>query len=466
MIRNLLFILLLSVGSSAFALVKLPSFFGDNMVLQQNTKVKIWGWGSAGQSVVVKTSWDEKKYKAKTDETGNWQLWVNTPAAGGPYTLHISEKNTVVLNNILIGEVWICSGQSNMDMPVKGYGNLPIAHSADLILESPNSNLRLFHVERAYSDQPQNDVKGEWNVADAQSVANFSAVGYQFALMLQKHLGVPVGIIQSTWGGSPIEAWTDKKVLEDLLGERLKTDRAISKAIHQTPGNLYNAMIRPLEGFSIAGVIWYQGEQNRHNNSDYLALQMAMVKDWRKHWNIGDWPFYTVQIAPMNYGKEPALSLPLLREAQVKLTDSLVNTGIAVSMDVGEEHNIHPANKTPISKRLAALALAQHYHIEGIAAVGPRYASMQVKADTITLKFLNTPLGLTSYGKTLTQFEIAGADRVYHPAKAKIKDSQVMVFNTEVHNPIAVRYAFKDWIVGELYSTEGMPAPPFRTDNW
>jgi len=465
-LKNYLLPILLFLVFTTRAEVILPALFASNMVLQQKTQVKIWGFSTGKKEITVKTSWDNKNYKVKPLANGNWETLVSTPTAGGPYLINIDQENKIVLSNILIGEVWICSGQSNMDMPMKGYGGLPVSNSNDILMDSPNANLRLFHVEKAYATTSKTDVKGNWEQADANSVSSFSAVGYQFASFLQKHLGIPVGIIQTTWGGSPIEAWTDKTVVENLLGDRLSKDRAISKANHQIPGNLYNAMVKPLIGYNIAGVIWYQGEQNRHNNYDYLELQMAMVNLWRKEWGTGNWPFYGVQLAPMDYGKEPALSVPLLREAQLKLTDTLENSGMAISIDAGEEHNIHPANKTIVAKRLAYLALAKTYQKKGIAYSGPRYQSMQIKQDTVTIKFSGVPLGMTNYGKKITQFEVAGSDKVFYPATARIKDDKVIVVSSDVKQPVAVRYAFKGWCVGELYSVEGLPASPFRTDNW
>ncbi|WP_316828485.1 sialate O-acetylesterase [Pedobacter miscanthi] len=465
-LRNSILCIFFTWVFNAQAEVKLPALFANGMVLQQKTNVKIWGFSTGKKTISIKTSWDHKTYQVKPLADGKWQTLLATPTAGGPYSINIDQENKIVLSDVLIGEVWICSGQSNMDMPVKGYGGLPITNSMDILMDAPNPNLRLFHVEKAFSATPKTDVKGNWEQADASSVSSFSAVGYQFASFLQKHLGVPIGIIQSTWGGSPIEAWTDKTVVENLLGDRINADRAISKANHQTPGNLYNAMVKPLIGYNIAGVIWYQGEQNRHNHQDYLSLQMTMVNLWRKEWGIGAWPFYGVQLAPMDYGKEPTLSVPLLREAQLKLTDTLENSGMAISIDAGEEHNIHPANKTIVAKRLAYLALAKTYHKQGIAFSGPRYQSLHVKQDTVTVKFSNIPMGMTDYGKKITQFEVAGSDKIFHAATARIKNDKVIVISAEVKQPVALRYAFKGWCVGELYSVEGLPASPFRTDNW
>jgi len=456
----------LACCTTAEAQVTLPTIFSDHLVLQQQSNAKIWGTAIGKKEVKVQTSWNKQTYTAKPDDKGNWSLIVKTGTAGGPFTISVSQQNKMVLEDVLLGEVWLCSGQSNMDMPVKGYNNLPITNSMDILMDSPDPMLRLFKVERKYSATPEKDVKGNWQLANAASVAPFSAVGYQFAIYLRKQLGVPVGMIQSTWGGSPIEAWMDRQLVGDVLKERLLTNQAISKAVHQTPGNLYNGMISPLIGYNLAGVIWYQGEQNRHNHQDYLALQYAMVSAWRSVWGIGEWPFYLVQLAPMKYAAREAYKVPRLMEAQLKLPDTLANSGVAVIIDAGEEKNIHPANKTLPSKRLAYLALANAYHQKGFPTISPTYKKMVMKNDTVLVHFNHIPLGLTTYGKPITQFEVAGADQIFYPATAMLVNEVVKVFSEKVKQPVAVRYAFKDWAIGELYSVEGLPISGFRTDNW
>lgn len=462
----LLFASFFGMATMAQAQVTLPAFFSNHMVLQQQSNAKIWGTAMGKKEVTVQTSWDRKTYTAKPDDKGNWSIKVATPHAGGPFEISVSQQNKIVLNDILIGEVWVCSGQSNMDMPVKGYNALPITNSLDLLIESPDPMLRLFKMARKHAATPETKVEGNWQAANAESVAPFSAAGYQFANYLRKHLGVPVGIIQVTWGGSAIEAWMDKDLVTDVLKERLATNQSISKAVHQTPGNLYNGMIAPLIGYHIAGVIWYQGEQNRHNYDDYLALQYAMVKSWREQWKIGDWAFYLAQLAPMRYPAQQEYKVPLLREAQLKLPDTLSNSGVAILIDAGEERNIHPPNKTIVAKRLAYLALSNTYQKKGFPAASPTYKKMVVKNDTVTLSFNGVSLGLTTYGKPLTQFEVAAADQVFYPATAILHNDVVRVYSDKVKQPVAVRYAFTDWCVGELYSVEGLPVSSFRTDQW
>lgn len=452
--------------SEICAQVKLPAFFTDHLVLQQKSNAKIWGTAVGKKKVKVHTSWDNKTYTTEPDDKGNWSVFTQKANAGGPFEISISQENKIVIKDVLIGEVWICSGQSNMDMPVQGYHGLPITNSTDILMDSPDTMLRLFHVARKTSEMPETDVKGSWEIANAASASSFSAVGFQFASYLRKQLGVPVGIIQSTWGGSPIEAWMDRTLVGDILKDRLLTNKAVTNAAHQTPGNLYNGMIAPLIGYNIAGVIWYQGEQNRHNYGDYLALQHAMVSLWRSKWAIGNWPFYITQLAPMKYAPHESYKVPLLREAQLKLPDTLANSGVAVIIDAGEEKNIHPAEKTLAAKRLAYLALSQTYQKKGFPKASPTYKKMVVKNDTVSIYFNDVPLGLTTYGKEITQFEVAGADQIFYPAKAMLKGSLVNVISPKVKQPIAVRYAFKDWAVGELYSVEGLPVSSFRTDDW
>ncbi|RZK58465.1 MAG: sialate O-acetylesterase [Pedobacter sp.] len=448
------------------AQVKLPTFFSDHLVLQQKSNAKIWGTAIGKKKVKVHTSWDNKTYVTEPDDKGNWNVLTKTPEAGGPFQINISQENKILIKDVLIGEVWICSGQSNMDMPVQGYHGLPITNSMDILMDAPDTMLRLFHVARKSSEMPEMNVEGTWQLSDAASASSFSAVGFQFASYLRKQLGVPIGIIQSTWGGSPIEAWMDRAQVGDILKNRLSTNKAITKAVHQTPGNLYNGMVAPLIGYNIAGVIWYQGEQNRHNYNDYLALQHAMVTSWRNQWGIGEWPFYITQLAPMKYAEHEAYKVPLLREAQLKLPDTLTNSGVAVIIDAGEEKNIHPAEKTLAAKRLAYLALAQTYNIKGFPKASPTFKKMVVRNDTVSVQFNQIQLGLTTYGKPITQFEVAGGDQIFHPAKAVLQNNTLIVVSAQVKQPIAIRYAFKDWAVGELYSVEGLPVSSFRTDNW
>lgn len=443
------------ITSTAFAKISLPSIFSNNMVLQQNSSVSIWGKAKANVKVTVHTSWNNQKYTVMSAADGSWKLPVTSTKAGGPYQITVSDGEEVVLDNVLLGEVWVCSGQSNMEMPVKGFKNQPTLNSADILLDADNPQIRLIRYEKTLSRIPQYDCKStSWQISDVQSAKEFSAVAYQFAQQLQRKLKVPVGVIMSTWGGTKIEGW--------MAGTSAVTDTA--KITKNDPSVLYNAMINPFLGYSIKGVLWYQGEANRSNYNQYAQLLEAMVKGWRKAWNIGEWPFYYVQIAPFKYDNKNESAY--LREAQLKASTQIPNSGIAVSMDVGTENFIHPPDKTTVSKRLLYLAMANTYGMKGLPFASPVYKSYKIIKNIVTLSFSNAGNGLSSFGKPLSAFEIAGEDKVFHPATARITGAGVVLQSEKVKTPVAVRYAFKDWVTGDLFNNEGLPASSFRTDTW
>lgn len=463
--RKLIIILFLLLSLGASAAIRLPAVIGSNMVLQRQSEAALWGKANANAKVTVLTSWNKKTYTAKADANGSWKVKVQTPAAGGPYEITISDGTPVRLENILIGEVWLCSGQSNMEMPVKGFKNQPILHSADILMEADNPQIRLFNVPRKTSRTPQFTCNASWQVSNAESAAGFSAVGYQFAKMLQEKLKVPVGIIETTWGGTVIEAWMDEQALQPFAAEIKIPAADVQKPDRNDATALYNGMVTPLTGYGIKGMLWYQGEANRTRPAQYRKLMPAMVKSWRTTWDCGEWPFYYVQIAPFAYDNDKG-EAGLLREAQLKAMQEIPNAGMAVSMDVGTENNIHPPDKTIIAKRLLYWALAKTYGYKGIPCEGPVYKSMTVSVDTVKLTFDHAANGLATFGKPLSDFEVAGEDKVFHPAKAWITGSGIYVKSAEVKNPVAVRYAFGAWLVGTLFNTEGLPASSFRTDEW
>jgi sialate O-acetylesterase len=461
--RVLLFFLLLS-GFFANAEIELPAVISDSMVLQQKSDVELWGWAKKGAKVTVVTSWNNKVYGVVAGADGGWRVMVGTPAAGGPYSISFDDGKKKVLRDILIGEVWICSGQSNMEMPVKGFGNQPVLHSTGLLMDSRNPQIRLFRLERAMARSPKSDCKAtSWEEAGPVSVGNFSAVGYQYAKILQEKLKVPVGMIMTTWGGTVVEAWMDRHALEAFPDIKVPGDTV--KINKNEPAVLFNAMVNPLVGYGIKGVIWYQGEQNRPNPQVYDRLLAGMVKEWRDLWKRGDWPFYYVQIAPFVYNDKLGPAAPL-REAQQRALALIPRSGMVVSMDAGEEKTIHPANKTVISERLACWALADTYGWEGLPYESPVYKSMKVAGDTVVVAFDHSVNGLTSWGKPMEDFEVAGGDRKFYPAHARIVAHGVELVSDSVKAPVAVRYAYKNWVVGDLYNTEGLPVAPFRTDSW
>lgn len=462
-----LLILILLIGSrfESPAQIRLPALFTDGMVLQQNTEVQVWGNAGTNELVKVNTSWNRKSYRTKADKSGRWKLKFDTPSAGGPYQIDISGKNRIMLKDVLVGEVWVCSGQSNMDMPVKGYFNAPVLHANEILLHSPNKLIRLFKVARNASDHPLDSLKGSWQRADPASVSDFSAIGYLFGRNLQAFLDVPVGIIQATWGGSPIEAWMGSEAIENVSKKRKLKGGATSSAIHQVQSNLYNGMIAPMAGYGVAGVLWYQGEQNRHNYEDYRWLLPEMVQSWRSAWGIGEWPFFYVQIAPMIYPEKQRQLVPLLWEVQWELAKEIPKAGMALSIDAGDMHNIHPPKKELIANRLLALALQRQYE-QAVPASAPYFRYASIEGSSLKIYFSDLQMGLISFGKKITGFEIAGSDRIFYPAEAEIKGAEVIVRSEKVIAPVAVRYCFKDWATGSLFGVNGFPVAPFRSDDW
>ena len=445
--------------------IKLPAIFGDNMVLQQQTNAAIWGKASPNETVEVICSWDKKSYSAKSDKEGAWKLKVKTPSAGGPFKISISDGEALTLNNVLIGEVWVCSGQSNMQMTMNGYRNQPVLGSTEAILSSTNESVRLFTVKRNKSLEPLDDLSGEWQQCIPENVANFSAAAYYFGRMIQKTLGVPVGLINSSWGGTRIEPWISENGFKHFDWVNLPDKKQEGELSPQTPTVLYNAMIKPMVGFSIRGGLWYQGESNRNEPSEYEKLMPGLIENWRNEWGTGDFTFFYCQIAPFDYGSG-GVNSAFLREAQLKASTSIPGIGMACLMDVGEKTNIHPADKEAAGERLAYLALVKTYGKKGFEYSGPVLKEMTVEGSMVKLTFDHAKNGLTTFGKELVNFKIAGENKRFYPAKAMITRNGITLSSLQVEKPMAVRYAFENFVIGELFNTEGFPASSFRTDEW
>ncbi len=494
-------VLILTVAAISYADVKLPAVISDNMVLQQKTNATIWGWADPGEKIKVKASWRWLFRSSTTaDKNGKWKLKLKTPKAGGPYDITIKANNTIELENVLIGEVWVCSGQSNMQWSMKGTEN------PDKDIAAANKpNIRLFTVARTVAESPKDDCSGNWSQCSPETVAGFSAVGYYFGKHLTDELDIPIGLISTNWGGTPAEAWTRNEILESdadfapilkrqqqmeanfpevmkkypkkLEAWKVKAEKAKAegkrgprrpwkpaKRDQNSPSSLYNAMIAPVIPYGIKGAIWYQGESNVSRAYQYRKLFPAMITNWRKDWKLGDFPFYYVQIAPFNYGEKRASEE--LREAQ-RLTLSLKNTGMAVVSDIGNIKDIHPRNKLDVGKRLALWALAKDYGKKDTVCSGPLYRSMKIEKDKIRLSFNHTGSGLiTKDGKELTHFTIAGVDKNFVPAKATIDGKTIIVSSGDIKKPVAVRYAWSNTAEPNLANKEGLPASSFRTDNW
>lgn len=454
------------------AAIKLPYFFSDNMVLQQKTDAAIWGWAKEGSTVQVVTSWNKAKYSAKADAAGKWKLKVTTREAGGPYTITISDGTPVTLKNVLIGEVWLCSGQSNMEMPMKGFKDQPILGSNEAVFSSANSNIRLYTVPRSVQRTAQDTSKqSSWKQAEPEAVSNFSATAYYFGKMLYEHLHVPIGLVNISYGGSPVEAFMDEATFKSFPEIKVPAATDTAKLNNRVATVLYNGMLRPFLGFTIKGCIWYQGESNNDRAIQYETLFPAFVQQIRQQTGQGDFPFYYCQIAPYNYTNYTAVNAATynsayLREAQRKALSKIPNSGMAVLMDIGEEFSIHPMDKATGSKRLAYMALAKTYGLKGFGFESPNYESITISGNTVTVKFSGAPNGFTAYGKTLSLFEVAGANKIFRPAKALISGGTIIVSSPDVKEPVAVRYAFKDFVMGDLFSTEGFPVSSFRSDDW
>jgi len=450
--------------------ITLPYFFGDNMVLQQQTDAAIWGWATANSNVQLTSSWNKKKYSVKASADGKWKLKISTPVAGGPYEIIISDGNAMTLKNVLIGEVWLCSGQSNMEMPMKGFRDQPILNSNDAVFNSTNDQIRFYVVPRSVKVQPQDSSKNSnWKLADPETTNNFSAVAYFFGRILQKKLNVPIGLVNISYGGSSAEAWMSTSALKEFPELIIPALADSSKVNNRTPTTLYNGMLKPFIGYTIKGCLWYQGESNNGRPDQYEKLFPAMVAQWRSEFGQGNFPFYYAQITPFKYSTQITVeknNSAYLRDAQRKSLTKIPESGMAVLMDIGNEYYIHPPDKETVSKRLAYMALAKTYSMKGFGYSSPSYDSLLVTGNIATIKFRDIPNGLTSYGKPITNFEIAGANKVFYPATAVIRNGTIQLTSLSVAAPVAVRYAFKDFIVGELFSTEGFPVSSFRTDDW
>jgi len=507
-LNNLVTVLVLSLGLpfftalSADADVKLPAVISDNMVLQKGTQVPIWGTAEPGERVTV--TMGEQQVKTTADSEGRWIIKFEPLDVDEPFEITVAGNNTITLHNVLVGEVWVCSGQSNMQWPVS-----LAANAEKEIAESDYPMVRLYTVKRTVAEQPLQDTEGNWAACSPEAVKSFSAVGYFFGRYLHKELDTPVGLIHSSWGGTPAEAWTSLSTLEQgpefkpildrweqilanypqeqekyqqLLAqweqevenakkegkpEPRKPQPPVGPNHPHRPAGLYNGMIAPLIPYAIKGVIWYQGESNASRAYQYRKLFPAMIHNWRHSWGQGDFPFLFVQLANfMETQPQPSESAwAELQEAQL-MTLALPKTAMAVAIDIGEAKDIHPKNKQDVGHRLGLAALASTYGHDVVYS-GPIYESMTVENDKVRLRFRHIDGGLVSQnGEQLKGFAIAGPDQKFVWGEAKIDGDTVVVWSDQVQQPVAVRYAWADNPVCNLYNKAGLPASPFRTDDW
>ncbi|MBL7856703.1 MAG: sialate O-acetylesterase [Cyclobacteriaceae bacterium] len=458
--NTLLFFCLLLFSTLADAQLRLPSVFGDHMVLQQQTDAPIWGWAHNGQDILITVSWDTAQFKTKSSNAAFWSTTIKTPTAGGPHTITIKAGGEVItLEDVMSGEVWLCSGQSNMEW------NMSSSTDGKEALPGANHpNIRLFQVGKSADDFPQHTGDGTWKICTPESARYFSAVAYFFGKKINQELNVPVGLIHSSWGGTPAEVWVPKERIEnnaDLKTAALKqTEKPWCPSAR---GVVYNSMIHPLVPFRIAGALWYQGESNTVAPATYKLLMENLIVSWREKFKT-DFPFYYVQIAPYSgYGTTPIGTL--IREQQVKMLE-IPNTGMVNIADhVDNVKDIHPTFKKPVGERLAHYALGETYAKPVAPYKNPLYQSMKIEKNKIVLTFENVPNGLISKGEP-AEFLIAGEDKKFIPAKAVIKGNTISVSVKEIKNPVAVRFAWMNASIPNVFSKEGLPVSSFRTDTW
>ena len=446
--------------AAARADVTLPKVIGDHMVLQRDMPVPIWGWAEAGEEVTV--SLGDCKATTTACSKGKWMVKLDPQEAGGPCELTVKGNNSITLTDILVGEVWVCSGQSNMQWSVAASNN-----PQEEIAAADYPNIRLFTVTRKIAEEPVDDCTGAWASCGPETIPGFTAVGYFFGRHLHKELNVPIGLINSSWGGTIAEAWMSNA---GLLGEPdfepiLERAATFNPKNPNQATNLYDGMLHPIIPFGIRGAIWYQGESNSGRAKQYKKLFPAMITDWRKNWNQGDFPFLFVQLAPYRYGNSDPRCLAETWEAQSS-TLSLANTGMAVTTDIGNIKDIHPRNKQDVGLRLGLWALAKTYG-RSLVYSGPLYDSMAVEGDKIRVKFDHVGGGLKSADdQPLSHFTIAGEDQEFKPAEATIDGDTIVVKSDEVSSPVAVRFAWSDTAEPNFCNKEGLPASPFRTDDF
>ncbi|MDX1951762.1 MAG: sialate O-acetylesterase [Verrucomicrobiota bacterium] len=498
-ISRLLCALILSVTFPLYADVRLHQLFTDHMVLQQGKPVPVWGWADEGEQVVV--SFNGKKVSTQAKD-GKWKVLLpKQKASNKPATLMVQGKNRLEVKDVLVGEVWVCSGQSNME-----WGMTSSYQPENAIKSATNNLIRLFTVPKLKATEPVYEVSSKWVECSPETIKQFSAVGYYFGRDLQQALNVPVGLIHTSWGGSPAEVWMSPEFLQnneeyrtDILAAVPEQQQNYIKTVKQweaekaalekegkqmtrgrpwanwVPSELYLGMIKPLIPYAIAGAIWYQGESNAGRADQYRRLFPDMIRNWRQDWGQGDFPFLFVQLAPWDKNRKRSMEQIVgeigdsdwaeLREAQTLTLSALPNTGMAVITDVGDKDDIHPAKKEPVGSRLA-LAARKIAYGQKVVSSGPLFKKMKIEDSTAIIHFDQVGGGLVAEGSRLTGFTIAGEDKKFVPAEARIEGNKVIVSSPKIEKPIAVRYGWADYPVTNLKNKEGLPASPFRTDDF
>lgn len=454
--------------------VRLPNIIGDNMVLQQKSDARLWGWSRPGATVTATPSWTGKAEIAKADKKGRWQLTVPTPEASfTPQTIVIADRESAdTVSNVLIGEVWLASGQSNMEMPLRGFDTQPIRDAGRTIAYSGNyPGIRVAMMPKAIAYEPQEDAQTSWKVSSPENAGEFSALAYHFAKTLTDLKHVPVGIICNAYGGSSVEGWLPKEILDTYPGYNMAAEQKDSKKDDWTRiGVMYNALLKPVAGYTVRGFLWNQGESNVGRHQELPGHLSDMVKEWRRLWNDPQLPFYHVELPPWNYGDPQATDAALFREAQHKATEVIPESWIICNSDLIDEdelNDIHASRKPELGERLAFTVAATAYGMDGVPYRSTRFKKMTTEGDKAILEFDSQWDSFTP-NEELPGFEAAGPDRVFHPAKA-VQDwntRKVTVTSEEVPEITAVRYNFRNFAPGKVHNLMGLPLIPFRTDNW
>lgn len=471
------YIFALVISFAAQAKVTLPSIFSDNMVFQQKCNAAIWGTAKADAKVIISTSWSKDRIITHSDADGKWKADIATPEAGGPHKICISDGERLTLDNILIGEVWICSGQSNMAMPMKGYLGQPVEEASKYIMTArPESLIRLCNVSERLSFEPMDTCGAAWHEHTPEGVAESSATAYFFARTLYEALCIPIGIINISHGDSPIEAWIDPEILRtEFVDEfdlsHLETKEWPKERAHKLPSVLYNGMLHPVMPFTAKGFIWYQGCSNRKKPEQYKRLQPAFVKMLRRDWDNENMPFYFTQIAPFKASNPDKRRGGFMMWAQAQTLELIPNSGMACLHDAGDYYCVHPPYKKVAGERLAYLALSNDYGIDAIDAKTPIAIKFEFKDGAAIVTFNNCEKrGIGPIFRELTGFELAGEDRTFHPATAQViinmERNQIRVTSPDITTPVAVRYGMRNWSEATLFNTYGIPVSPFRSDNW
>jgi hypothetical protein len=475
MLRRILFFAALSTITFGMqAKVKLPHIIGDNMILQQNSEARLWGWDTPGKTVKVNVSWSKESYSAKTDSKGKWIVGVKTPKAGyTPLSITFNDGDKTTINDVLSGEVWVCAGQSNMEMPVKGFNNCPVeGYNKAVMNANEYKGIHYVKIPSMMSTKPLDDAQCEWKVIGPQTVGDASATGYFFAQAINKTLDIPVGLVMANKGGTRVESWLDRDYLEKNTTEPLDSMAIVKKYSwdYHRPLLWGNGTFSPILKYTVKGIIFYQGCSNVGDPAgQYTKRLNDLVSQWRRDFKLGNIPFYFVQIAPYFNSDVNGDWGPKLREQQFNASKIIPNSGIVCIDDLVypyESQQIHPSQKQQVGERLALQALNKTYGMKDIWCDSPEYKDMKISNDTCYVNLTNDYGAISRY-EDIQGFEVAGADKVFHKANASYYWTKgIIVTSQEVKKPVAVRYGFRNWGYGNIKNAALLPLFPFRTDNW